>query len=78
MKIEDIPLGILSGVRKQLGRDASYPDKISRDNLIQTMDAKTLMSKWAAWHLGSEKWGLDIFNSYEKLKKLESEEKNDQ
>lgn len=76
MKIEDIPPGILSGVRKQL--NTRYLDEDSRDDAIELMNAKTLMIKWAGWHLNSEKWGSDVINSYEKMKKIESDEKNDQ
>lgn len=78
MKIEKIPPGILSGVRKQLNRDTSYSDETSKNNAIELMDAKTLMVKWAGWHLNSEKWGSDVINSYEKMKKIELDGKNDQ
>lgn len=74
MDVEKIPPNILDAVRERLGNDEN---DTRFDSKISKMSPKELMAKWSGWHLGDESWALSIICSYEHLKELEKEEKDE-
>jgi len=71
MDITKIPRNVLVSVRLRLG--AEDDNDTSYDRTISKMGPTDMISKWLGWHLGSDNWGPEIIDNYEKLKKLDEE-----
>jgi hypothetical protein len=63
--IDKLPNALVEAARQTLGVDAG---DTSRDALIESMNARTLVSKYTQWHLGDRSWGTAI---YDYIKEIE-------